>query len=339
MLKRMMAGAACLLLFWMGGCAFLKGGEGPEYILTYAENHPESYPTTKGGLLFASLVEERSQGRICIEMYAGGKLGDEESLWEQLKLGGIDFARVSLSPLAQDIPELDILFLPYLYRDREHMWEVLDGPVGAGFLERFEEAGAVGLSWYDGGSRNFYNRLHPISAPEDMKGLKIRIQDSDMMEALVYALGAEPVREPFSQVYSDLETGKIDGAENNWASYESSGHYRVAGYYTVDSHSRVPEVQLASASTWNQLSEEDQELILQCARESALYQRNLWQAYQREAMAKVIRAGCQVAELTEDESRAFQEAVGPVYEQYGASYEGLIRRIRETGREEGAGDT
>lgn len=337
-MKRMTVGGALLALLWLGGCASLKGGEGPEYVLTYAESHPESYPTTQGGLYFASLVEERSEGRICIEMRAGGKLGDEESLWEQLKLGGIDFARVSLSPLAEDIPELDVLFLPYLYRDGEHMWEVLDGPLGDGFLERFKEAGAVGLSWYDGGARNFYNRLRPVSSPEDMAGLKIRIQESDMMESLIYALGAQPVREPFSQVYSDLETGKIDGAENNWASYESSGHYRVAGYYTVDGHSRVPEVQLASGSTWEKLSKEDQELILQCARESALYQRQLWQGYQQAAREKVIRAGCRVTELTEEESRAFKEAVAPVYERYGAAYEEFVQAIRDTGPE-GVGDT
>ena len=240
--------AAALAAFSVSGCS--REPEGPDYVLTYAENQPEDYATTLGAYEFARLVEAETDGRIVIRVVSDGELGDEEEIWKQLKLGGIDFARMSLSPLVDDLPKLNVLFLPYLYRDDTHMWAVLDGEMGEEFLAEFEGSGGKALSWYDGGARNFYTVHGPVRSPEDLEGLRIRIQSSEMMEDLVEALGAVPVSMAFSEVYAGLQTGVIDGAENNWSSFESSGHYRVAGYYTVDEHSRVPEVQLVSESAW-----------------------------------------------------------------------------------------
>ena len=324
--------AAALAAFAVSGCS--REPEGPDYVLTYAENQPEDYATTLGTYEFARLVEAETDGRIVIRVVSDGELGDEEEIWKQLKLGGIDFARMSLSPLVDDLPKLNVLFLPYLYRDDTHMWAVLDGEMGEEFLAEFEGSGGKALSWYDGGARNFYTVHGPVRSPEDLEGLRIRIQSSEMMEDLVEALGAVPVSMAFSEVYAGLQTGVIDGAENNWSSFESSGHYRVAGYYTVDEHSRVPEVQLVSESAWEKLSAEDREILLRCAKESAAYEREMWKRQQEEAERAVRESGCTVTELSAEEKEAFYRCVEPVYDKYCAEYMDIVEKIRKIGEHE-----
>lgn len=324
--------AAALAAFAVSGCS--REPEGPDYVLTYAENQPEDYATTLGAYEFARLVEAETDGRIVIRVVSDGELGDEKEIWKQLKLGGIDFARMSLSPLVDDLPKLNVLFLPYLYRDDTHMWAVLDGEMGEEFLAEFEGSGGKALSWYDGGARNFYTVHGPVRSPEDLEGLRIRIQSSEMMEDLVEALGAVPVSMAFSEVYAGLQTGVIDGAENNWSSFESSGHYRVAGYYTVDEHSRVPEVQLVSESAWEKLSAKDREILLRCAKESAAYEREMWKRQQEEAERAVREAGCTVTELSAEEKEAFYRCVEPVYDKYCAEYMDIVEKIRKIGEHE-----
>ena len=324
--------AAALAAFAVSGCS--REPEGPDYVLTYAENQPEDYATTLGAYEFARLVEAETDGRIVIRVVSDGELGDEEEIWKQLKLGGIDFARMSLSPLVDDLPNLNVLFRPYLYRDDTHMWAVLDGEMGEEFLAEFEGSGGKALSWYDGGARNFYTVHGPVRSPEDLEGLRIRIQSSEMMEDLVEALGAVPVSMAFSEVYAGLQTGVIDGAENNWSSFESSGHYRVAGYYTVDEHSRVPEVQLVSESAWEKLSAKDREILLRCAKESAAYEREMWKRQQEEAERAVREAGCTVTELSAEEKEAFYRCVEPVYDKYCAEYMDIVEKIRKIGEHE-----
>lgn len=288
----------------------------PEYVLTYAENQADDYPTALGAYRFAQLVEERTGGRIQIQVSTGGTLGDERAVIEQLQFGGIDFARVSLSPLSEFVPHLNVLQMPYLYNDSEHMWRVLEGPIGDEFLECVDSVGVTALSWYDAGARNFYNSRRPIETVEDVKGMRIRVQESELMEAMVEALGGEALKLVYGEVYSALQTGAIDGAENNWPSYESERHYEVAPYYTVDEHTRVPEMQLVSAYTWNKLTEEDQEIIRACARESAVYERKLWAERSQASEEKIRRSGCVVTELSADEKRRFQEAMMPVYQKF-----------------------
>ena len=324
--------AAALAAFSVSGCS--REPEGPDYVLTYAENQPEDYATTLGAYEFARLVEAETDGRIVIRVVSDGELGDEEEIWKQLKLGGIDFARMSLSPLVDDLPKLNVLFLPYLYRDDTHMWAVLDGEMGEEFLAEFEGSGGKALSWYDGGARNFYTVHGPVRSPEDLEGLRIRIQSSEMMEDLVEALGAVPVSMAFSEVYAGLQTGVIDGAENHWSSFESSGHYRVAGYYTVDEHSRVPEVQLVSESAWEKLSAKDREILLRCAKESAAYEREMWKRQQEEAERAVWESGCTVIELSAEEKEAFYRCVEPVYDKYCAEYMDIVEKIRKIGEHE-----
>lgn len=304
----------------------------PEFVLTYAENQAEDYPTTQGAYKFAELVYERTEGKVEIQVNAGGILGDEKTVIEQLQFGGVDFARVSLSPLAEFVPKLNVLQMPYLYTGREHMWKVLEGPIGTDFINSFGGSSLVALSWYDAGARSFYSTTRPIESLEDMQGLKIRVQESELMVDTIEALGAKPVPMTFGDVYSGLQTREIDGAENNWPSYESTRHYEVAKYFTLDEHTRVPELQLAAQSTWDKLPEEYRDIIKDCAQESALYERELWAKREKTSEERVRRSGCVVTELDAAEKARFQKAAAPMYEKYCSDYVDIINDIMDAGK-------
>ena len=299
-------------------------------VLRYADNQPYDYPTTEAARFFAQLVEERTDGRIKIEVYHGGQLGDEKAVIEQLQFGAVDFARVSLSPLAEFEKSLNVLQLPYLYKSYEQMWKVLDGKIGQDFLASVQPQGLIGLAWYDGGARNFYNSKRVVDELSDLKGLKIRVQENNLMMDMVAALGAKATPMPYGEVYSGLQTGVIDGAENNWPSYESTSHYEVAPYYTLDAHTRVPEMVMCSEITWNKLSAEDQKIVAECAQESALKERELWKAREAASEAKVREGGATITELKPGEMEKFQAAMDPLYAQYGKGYEDIIKAIKET---------
>lgn len=300
----------------------------PEYVFTYADNQPEDYPTVVSGKYFAQLVYERTDGRIKINVYSDGQMGTEPEVLEQLEYGGIDFARVSIMPMADSISALNVLQLPYLYDDEEHMWRVLDSKIGTYFLGSLEEKGMIGLSWYSAGARNFYNDVRPIKKLEDMEGLRIRVAESQMMAELVSLLGAVPQQLAYSEVFSYMETDSIDGAENNFSSYESMKHYEVAPYITVDEHSRIPEVQVCSSSTWSKLDEEDRNIILECARESAVMERTLWSEREEEVLARLKEGHCRITYISSSELKRFREATEPLYEMYAKEYSELIEAIK-----------
>ena len=205
--------AALLLLC---GCSRTPAEPVPEYVLTYAENQPDGYPTVLGARRFAELVREATGGKVIIQIKYGGEFGSEAEVLEQMAFGGIDFARVSLAELSDEIPKLNVLQLPFLYEDADHMWRILDGQIGEDFLTVFDQAGLVGLSWYDAGARCFYTDAHPIRTPADMAGLTVRVQDSQLVIDMVKALGAEPVTFHYGDVSYAFEMHKIDVAENNW---------------------------------------------------------------------------------------------------------------------------
>lgn len=299
----------------------------PEYVFSYAENQDEDYPTTLGGQYFANLVEEKTNGRIRILIQHSGERGNESQVISQLKYGGVDFARISISELTNEIKALNVLQLPYLYENSEHMWKVLDGKIGDYFLDVVSGYEMIGLSWYDAGARNFYTKDRPIQKLEDFEGLKIRVQESDMMASMVEYLGGEPVKKPYSEVYSLLEKSEADGAENNWPSYESMEHYEVAGYYTLDEHIRIPELQICSKHTWEKLSEEDQQIILECAKESSIYQRKLWKEQETKSRELAVSAGAEVVHLSTVEKKKFRKAVEPLFERYCGEHMDLIQEI------------
>lgn len=224
--RSVLALAACTALGAVG-CSKTEEYNGPELILRYAENQPEDYPTTQAALAFADLVAERTEGRVKVVVYSGGELGAEQSVIEQMQYGGIDFARVSLSQLAEYLPALSVLQLPFLYTDAPQMWRVLDGEIGDEFLSGLGAMDLVGLSWFDAGVRSFYTR-EKVETLADLAGLTLRVQESDMMSEMILDLGAEPAQVVYSRVYAALHNAEIDGAENNWPSYEAMGHYEVA---------------------------------------------------------------------------------------------------------------
>ena len=320
-----------LLLFallLLTGCAAPAETEEPEFVLTYAENQPESYPTVLSAQRFAELVRERTGGKVIIQVKHSGEYGSESEVLDQMAFGGIDFARVSLAELSDEIPKLNVLQLPFLYSDADHMWRILDGEIGEEFLTVFQEAGLVGLSWYDAGARCFYTNVKPITSPEDLAGLTVRVQDSQLVMDMVTLLGATPVTFPYGDVSYAFEMGKIDAAENNWPAYQIQEHYKLAKYYTVDEHSRVPEIQLASQRTWDKLPEEYRQIIAECAKESAFYQRSLWKEQESRSRAEAIAAGCVEVIPWIGDKDAFRALAEPLCEKYCADYMDLVQQIR-----------
>lgn len=297
-------------------------------VLRLAETHAQDYPTTQGDYYFAELVEERTDGRIQVEVFHSAQLGEERAVIEQVQFGAIDLTRVSISPLAAFSPGLDALQMPYLYNSVEHMWNVLKGPIGDEMLASVEDAGFVGLAWYESGARSFYNSVRPIESVADLEGLKIRVQESQLMVGLVEALGAVATPMPFGEVYGALQTGVIDGAENNWPSYYSTSHYEVANYYTLDRHTQVPEILIASKIVMDRLSAEDQEIIRQAARDSIDFQREQWAAFVAESEEAIRANGNVITELSPEALAEFQEAMEPLYEGLSAEAMAVVERIR-----------
>lgn len=301
----------------------------PEYVFSYADNQTGNYPTVQAARRFADQVNRETDGRIEIRVYPNAELGDEVSAVQQVSYGGIDFCRCSLSNLSDYSEETLVLQLPYLYEDRDHMWRVLDGEIGEQVKDSFQESGMVALSWFDAGVRNFYTTDEAIRCLEDMQGMKIRVQQAELAEDMVEALGAEAVPIVYEAVKDALQTGEIDGAENNWASYEAMHHDEIARYYTVDEHMRVPELMLVSSATWEQLSAEDQVTIQRCADAAGLYERELWTARETSAREKCLREGTVEIVLPEREKKRFRDAVSPLYKKYCGDYAELVEKINE----------
>ena len=313
------------MLFAGGGQEGAAASEEP-VVLRLAETHAADYPTTKGDYYFADLVKERTDGRITIEVYPSSQLGEEKPVIEQVQFGAIDFTRVSISPLSAFSPNFDALQMPYLYRSEEHMWKVLKSDIGRDFLDSLEPANFVGIGWFESGARSFYNSRREVKVPADLKGMKIRVQQADIMVNMVNALGAIATPMPFGEVYSALQTGVIDGAENNWPSYYSTSHYEVAKYYTIDAHTRVPEIIIASKISMDKLSKEDQEIIKQAAWDSMDYQRQQWADYVKVAEEK-IRAAGNVITVINDNS-AWQAAMQPMYDALSPELQKVVAQIR-----------
>jgi tripartite ATP-independent transporter DctP family solute receptor len=297
-------------------------------VFRLAENQPEDYPTTLGDKEFARLVSDRTNGRIKIEVYAGGQLGNEESVAEQIQFGALDFARLSISPLSQFENSLGVLMLPYLYRDRDHMFKVLDGSIGDNMLSKLTKSGIIGLSWYDAGARSFYNTKKEVKTPDDMKGLKIRVQDTALMMDFVTALGASPVAMAYGDVYSALQTGAIDGAENNWPSFEATKHYEAAKFFTIDEHTRVPELLLSSKLSIDKLSPEDQDIVKNAAKEAAIFERAEWVKREEVSKKKIESSGVKITTLVSNS--AFQEKVKNLYDKHEKDYKDVIHEILNT---------
>ena len=301
-----------------------------EITLRSSDTHPEGYPTVAAVEEMGRLVEERTDGRICVEVFHSAQLGEEKDTIEQTQFGVIDMNRVSMGPFNNIIEETQVVSLPYIFRSPEHMHTVMDGEIGDEILAAFEEHDLVGLAYYDGGSRSFYNSQKPIQSMDDLQGMKFRVMQSDIFVDMVSALGANATPMPYGEVYSSIQTGVIDGAENNWPSYESSGHFEVAGYYTLDQHLIVPEVLVMSKASWDKLTPEDQEIVRQAAKESVPFMRELWAEREAQSEQKVRDAGVEV--IADIDKQPFIDAMGPVYEKHVTSdvLKDLVQRIQAT---------
>jgi tripartite ATP-independent transporter DctP family solute receptor len=285
-----------------------------EVTLRSSDTHPDTYPTVEAVKAMDKSLRAATNDRICIEVFASAQLGEEKDTIEQTQFGVIDMNRVSLGPFNNIIPETQIPSLPYIFRSTEHMHHVMDGPVGQQILDAFDAHDLVGLAFYDGGSRSFYNSQKPITSMADMAGMKFRVMQSDMFVDMVSALGANATPMPYGEVYSSIQTGVIDGAENNWPSYDTSGHYEVAKYYTLDQHLIVPEVLVMSKKSFDKLSPEDQAAVRQAAKDSVPVMRELWAAQEKISEDKVEASGVKV--IKDIDKTPFIEAMVPVYEKY-----------------------
>lgn len=295
-------------------------------LLKLAENQPEDYPTTIGDKEFAKIVNEKTKGRIKIEVYAGGQLGDEKSVIEAVQMGRIHLARVNAQPLSDFAKKIRVLSLPYLFNGPDHLWKVLNGSIGKEILDSLEAAKMVGLTYYDSGARSFYNSKREVNTPADMKGLKIRVQQSELMVGLVQSLGASATPMAYGEVYSGLQTGVIDGAENNWPSYFSTSHYELAKNFTLDYHTMTPEVVIISKVIWDKLSVDDKKILQYAARASQDVQRKSWAAYEKKSIDAVKVKGNKIVEIKD--YKPWQDAVKPLYDKFGADYKDIIEKVR-----------
>ncbi|MCV0395142.1 MAG: TRAP transporter substrate-binding protein [Rhizobiaceae bacterium] len=314
--------AAVAISAMMAGAALAQ-----EITLRSSDTHPDGYPTVEAVKYMGELLKERSNGRIAIDVYHSAQLGEEKDTIEQTRAGVIDLNRVSMGPFNGLVPETRVVSLPYIFRSTDHMHKVMDGEIGEEILAGFEPHGLIGLAYYDGGARSFYNSSKPINSLDDLKGMKFRVMQSDIFVDMVNALGANAVPLPYGEVYSSIETGVIDGAENNFPSYESAKHSEVAKHYALDEHLIVPEVLVMAKTTWDKLSPEDQELVRQAAKDSVQKQRELWEAREKESRKMVEEAG---STITTPDKQPFIDAMDPVYEKHVTDdkLKDLVERIR-----------
>lgn len=276
--------------------------------------HVAGYPNTIALDKFAELLNAKSGGKMKLKMYHAGTLGSQPDAIEQVRLGGLEVANFSLGPLGPVVPEANVVSLPFIFKDPDHAFRVLDGKAGDMINAGLEKKGLVSLAWYDGGARSFYNSKKPIKTPADVTGMKVRVMNNDLYSGMISALGGNPSPMAFSEVYQSLKTGVVDGAENNWPSYESTGHYEVAKYYSLSQHLIIPETLCINAAVWNKLSAEEQKILKEAAQESALLQRKLWKERSKASEEKVLAGGAEFNAIPD--KSAFQDAMKPVYEKF-----------------------
>jgi tripartite ATP-independent transporter DctP family solute receptor len=293
-----------------------------------ADVHPDGYPTVEAIKSMGKKLEQATGGRLSIQMYPSMQLGGEKEAIEQTQIGALQIARVSVGALGPVVDDLNVFNLPFLFRDTAHMKKVIDGPIGQELLDKVTnnpQTRLVGLAFMDAGARSMYDTKRPIKSIEDLKGLKVRVMGNPMFVDMMNDLGGNGVPMGYDQVFSALQTGVVDGAENNPPSFVFDNHYQVAKYFTLTEHLIVPEIMVFSRRSWDSLAKEDQALIRKLSREAQLEERKLWQAKEKEAYDKMKAAGIQVIEISD--KKPFQDAVKPVWDKYGAKYATLIKQI------------
>ena len=311
------------LCFFLVGCA----GDRGTTRLKLAHGLPTSHPVHKAMEFMAGRVEGKSHGRLRIDIYPSEQLGRERECLELLQIGSVDMTKVSTSVMEGFVPALSVLTLPFLFRDRDHLFRVLEGEVGRELLLAGQKYWLRGLCYYDAGSRSFYTKDKPILVPSDLSGMKIRTQESSTSMKMVQALGGSPTPISWGELYSALQQGVVDGAENNPPSFHLARHYVVCRFYSLDEHTFVPDMLLISTRTWEDLTEEFRQIIQEAADESSAIEKKLWQEATSVALAAVQQAGVQVFY---PDRKLFAEKIEAVYEPLRSVPElwSLVQRIK-----------
>ncbi|MFD1881204.1 TRAP transporter substrate-binding protein [Paracoccus pacificus] len=306
--------------------AMIPAGAIAQTVLRLAENQPDTKPVTIAMKRFAELVKQYSNGEVEVQVFDGAQLGQEPETIEQAQAGIVDFARVNSVVLANVSPSMGVFTLPYIFRDFDHKFAVLDGEIGQQVLADLEDVGLKGFPFLEAGSRNFYTvKGKPVRSIDDLKGMKIRVQPAPIALRMIELLGAVPTPMNYGEVYSALQTGVIDGAENDYVSYQTSAHYEVAPNYTVDGHLSPPAVLVMNKAKFDGLPPAQQEAITKAAQEAALYERQIMNEAMDTAKQAVIDAG---AEIIEVDNAPFRKAVEPIY----AEFPDLVPLIEKIGQ-------
>lgn len=303
-----------------------------KYVFKASDVQPAGYPTVVATENLGRKLAAATDGRLSVQMYPSMQLGGEKETIEQTQIGAIQLLRVSVGSMGPIVDDINVVNMPFLFRNTAHAEKMMDGPIGQELLDKITaspNANLVALCWMDSGARSLYNTKRPISSIEDIKGLKFRVIGNPIFIDMMNALGGNGVAMGYDQVFSALQTGVIDGAENNPPSYVFSNHYTSAKYLSLTEHLIIPEVLVFSRRAWSNLSADDQNLLKKFAREAQFEERELWMKYEEQAMQKAKTAGCQIAEIAD--KAPFQNAVKPVWDKYGPKYQDMIKRIQAIG--------
>ena len=328
MIKARIASATAGVLF----AATLASGPAlaqQKLVLKATDVHPLGYPTVEAVVLMGKKLDAATNGRLSIQMYPSMQLGGEKEMIEQAQVGALAIARISVGPMGPIVPELNVFNLPFMFRDDAHMEKVIDGPIGDELLKKLSDSQAnlIGLCWMNAGTRNVYNSKKPIQTVDDLRGLKIRMMGNPVFVDTMNSLGGNGVSMGFDQLINAMQTGVVDGAENNYPTYESGQHYRYAKYYSKTGHLMIPEILVFSKKIWNELSKDDQALILKVAKEAQQEERKLWYEREKESLKKMVESGAVVNDVAD--KKPFQAAVKPVWDKYGPKYAAMIKRVQD----------
>src|SRR2546423_6824847 len=293
-------------------------------VIKASDVHPLGYPTVEAVVRMGAKLEKATSGRLTLQMYPQMQLGGEKEMIEQAQVGALQIARISVGALGPVIDELNVFNMPFIFRDENHMRKVIDGPIGSELLEKISanpQTRLIALGWMDAGTRNVYSNK-PVTKPADLKGMKVRMMGNPIFVETMNAMGGNGVAMGFNELYSAMQTGVVDGAENNEPTVLAQNHYQVAKIYSLTGHLIIPEIFVFSKLSWDKLPKADQDLIRKLSREAQLEQRKLWDAYVGEATTKLKAAGIKFVPADKE---AFFKATQPVRDKYGSKYAGPIQ--------------
>jgi tripartite ATP-independent transporter DctP family solute receptor len=299
-------------------------------VMKAADVHPTGYPTVAAVEAMGKKLEAATNGRLSIQMFPAMQLGGEKEMIEQAQVGALQFARVSVGAIGPVVDDLNVFNMPFVFRDGAHMERVIDGDIGKELLAKItatEKTGLIGLAWMNAGTRNIYNTKKPIKSLEDLKGMKIRMMGNPLFVDTMNSLGGNGIAMGFDQLYNAMQTGVVDGAENNFPTFIAQNHFQVAKNISMTEHLIIPEILVFSRKSWTALSPEDQALVAKVGKEAQAEQRVLWYKAEDEALVKMKAAGIEIIRFAD--KKAFQDAVKPVWEKYGAKYAELTKRIQD----------